>query len=845
MNRAAQRAIFIQAIEEESPQEREAYLQSACGEDTELRAAVDALLAAHDQTQNMLDHPIVGGVRLASTISSSPIESIEHIGMKIGPYLLMEQIGEGGFGLVFVAQQESPVRRKVALKIVKPSMGSKEVIARFEAERQAIAMMDHPNIAQVFDAGVTGDGRPYFVMELVRGVPITEFCDNHRLDINARLNIFADVCAAVHHAHQKGVIHRDIKPSNVMVTLHDDKPVVKVIDFGVAKAIGQTLTDKTIYTRFFSMIGTPLYMSPEQAEMSGLDVDTRSDIYSLGVLLYELIVGATPFDRERLDSAGLDEWRRIIREEEPPRPSQRLTTLGERMTTISSSRRVEPSRLSSTLRGDVDWIVMRSLEKDRSRRYPSAIALAEDVRRYLRQEPIEARPPSTIYRLTKFARRYRVALATATLILLSLTGGLAASVWQMRRAVWERDQKEAALREVESFAEKVTIANELVARGESLAGNNQFEAAEAAFDEAVSQQPSYYLPWVSRGQYFARQQRWSEAADDFAEALKLGAATDTPQWWGVPALFELSNNDQATAQYFKRFSERLSGVLVRAQDKEPQAESSTEGLAVASTPPEAEQLRWEWIRNGLISGNVLSDQHYQQLAEWTDRMLALQHRGPGPPEPGPRGPGPRDSEPRREPSRRVPPPRPDDRRRPPRDDDGFPGGPNPPPVDLIVPLPRPVQVYISGLAHLRANNSKRAIERFEAAAGMRWPNPFLLHAPLALAYASEGKKDEAREQLEQAHKIADELQAQTDTTDRFAGRRGLILPNSRCCMPKRIGVCGRSLLRHGWFWMLMLSSCRNGSGCQDCNRRVSDRRNFKAMNAADRLRLRIRDLGQR
>ncbi|TWU03424.1 serine/threonine protein kinase [Neorhodopirellula pilleata] len=776
MNRAAQRAIFIQAIEEESPQEREAYLQSACGGDTELRAAVDALLAAHDQTQNMLDHPIVGGVRLASTILSSPIESIEHIGMKIGPYLLMEQIGEGGFGLVFVAQQESPVRRKVALKIVKPSMGSKEVIARFEAERQAIAMMNHPNIAQVFDAGVTGDGRPYFVMELVRGVPITEFCDNHRLEINARLNIFSDVCGAVHHAHQKGVIHRDIKPSNVMVTLHDDKPVVKVIDFGVAKAIGQSLTDKTIYTRFFSMIGTPLYMSPEQAEMSGLDVDTRSDIYSLGVLLYELMAGATPFDRERLDSAGLDEWRRIIREEEPPRPSQRLTTLGERMTTISSSRRVEPSRLSSTLRGDVDWIVMRSLEKDRSRRYPSAIALADDVRRYLRQEPIEARPPSTIYRLSKFARRYRVALATATLILLILTGGLAASVWQMRRAVWERDQKEAALHEVESFAEKVTIANELVARGESLAGNNQLDAAEAAFDEAVSQQPSYYLPWVSRGQYFARQQRWSEAADDFAEALKLGAATDTPQWWGVPALFELSDNDQATTQYFKRFSERLSEVFDNGRGNEPlesELESAGTGPVASSTTSEAEQLRWEWIRNGLISGNVLSDQHYQQLAEWTDRVLALPHRGPGPPEPGPpepgtRGRGPRDSETRRDPSRREPPPRPNDRRPPPRDD-GFLGGPNPSPLDLIVPLPRPVQIYISGLAHLRAGDNERAIERFETAAEMRWPNPFLLHAPLAMAYASEGKKDEAREQLKQAHEIADELQAQTGTTDRFAG----------------------------------------------------------------------------
>lgn len=291
-------------------------------------------------------------------------------------------------------------------------MNTKEVVARFEAERQAVAMMDHPNIAQVFDAGVTDEGLPFFVMELVRGVPITEFADAHRLTVRQRLELFVEVCQAVHHAHQKAVIHRDIKPSNVLVTLQDDRPVVKVIDFGVAKAMGHSLTDKTLYTRFFSLIGTPLYMSPEQAEMSGLDVDTRSDICSLGVMLHELLSGATPFDRERLDSAGLDELRRIIREEEPPSPSRRLTT-------ISASRQIEPSRLSSTLRGDLEWIVMKSLGKDRNRRCDSAMALAEDLRRFLRQEPIAARPPSTAYQFTRFARRNRVAFVTMTLVSLA------------------------------------------------------------------------------------------------------------------------------------------------------------------------------------------------------------------------------------------------------------------------------------------------------------------------------------------------------------------------------------------------------------------------------------------
>jgi serine/threonine protein kinase/Tfp pilus assembly protein PilF len=361
-------------------------------------------------------------------------EITERPGTIIGPYKLMEQIGEGGFGLVFVAEQQQPIRRKVALKVVKPGMDTYEVIARFEAERQALALMDHPNIARVLDAGATESGRPYFVMELVHGVSITDYCDKHRLAPRERLGLFMNVCHAVQHAHQKGIIHRDIKPSNVLVTLHDDRPTVKVIDFGVAKAIGGQLTEQTIYTRFAQMIGTPLYMSPEQAEMSSQDIDTRSDIYALGVLLYELLTGTTPFDRRRLAKASFDEVRRIIREEEPPKPSTRLSESGDTLPSIAASRHTEPAQLSKLVRGDLDWIVMKSLEKDRKRRYETANGLARDVERYLADEPVEASPPTAAYRLRKFARKHKTALATTAAFLLLLVTGTVVSVWQAIRA---------------------------------------------------------------------------------------------------------------------------------------------------------------------------------------------------------------------------------------------------------------------------------------------------------------------------------------------------------------------------------------------------------------------------
>jgi len=438
MNEAS---IFAQALEKTDADSRTAYVANACAGDEKLRRRVEALLRVHDQSDDILDAPPMDGVTAAyGQLSERP-------GTVIGPYKLLQKIGEGGFGVVFMAEQTEPIRRMVALKIIKPGMDTAQVIARFESERQALALMDHLHIARVLDAGATASGRPYFVMELVKGVPITEFCDKNQLRPESRLRLFVDVCHAIQHAHHKGIVHRDIKPSNVLVTLHDGKPVVKVIGFGVAKATGQKLTEKTLFTAFGQMVGTPAYMSPEQAEMSGLDVDTRSDVYSLGVLLYELMTGTTPLEDQRLREAGDAELTRLIREEEPPRPSMRLSSLRGSATILAGNRGLDVRHLVQFLASDLDWAVMKALEKDRNRRYDTPAALAEDLERGLRREPILARPPSTLYKFRKLVQRNRVAALATAAVAAAVLLAIALTSWQAFRA------RAAEQRAMEAYAQ--------------------------------------------------------------------------------------------------------------------------------------------------------------------------------------------------------------------------------------------------------------------------------------------------------------------------------------------------------------------------------------------------------
>ena len=430
------KSIFLSAAEIAAPEDRRAFVEIQCAGDESLRSEVEELLGHQQALGSFLEAPPAGLAGLEVTVDRS---LSERPGSVIGPYKLLQQIGEGGMGVVFMAEQSEPIQRTVALKIIKPGMDTRQVIARFEAERQAVAMMDHPNIAKVLDAGTTNSGRPYFVMELVKGVPITKYCDDKHLPLRDRLELFVHICEAVQHAHQKGIIHRDIKPNNVLVAEYDHQAVPKVIDFGVAKATAQKLTERTMFTEFGQVLGTMEYMSPEQAKLNQLDIDTRSDIYSLGVLLYELLTGSTPFEGKRLHEAAFDEMLRIIREEEPPRPSTRVSTLAaELATTVAGRQRTEPRRLLQALRGDLDWIVMKSLDKDRNRRYETASSLADDVMHYLRDEPVSAVAPSRVYRACKLIRRNKWPVIASTAVFAGLVAtiiGMAiglVSQWRQR-----------------------------------------------------------------------------------------------------------------------------------------------------------------------------------------------------------------------------------------------------------------------------------------------------------------------------------------------------------------------------------------------------------------------------
>jgi eukaryotic-like serine/threonine-protein kinase len=498
-------AAFLEAAQAAAADERAAILDRVCGEDAELRRRVELLLHAHDDSAGL--PPAAGGPEETAAYVRS-----EQPGTVVaGRYKLLEKIGEGGMGTVWVAEQSQPVRRKVALKLVKPGMDSKSVLARFDTERQALAVMDHPNIAKVLDGGLTESGRPFFVMEYVKGVRITEYCDTTRLSIPERLQLFVAVCQAVQHAHQKGIIHRDLKPSNILVAPYDGRPVPKVIDFGLAKAINQPLTELTLHTAHGAVLGTPLYMSPEQAQLNNLDVDTRSDLYSLGVLLYELLTGTTPLERQRFKEAAWEEVRRIIREEEPPRPSTRLSS-SDALPSLAAGRHTEPARLTKLVRGDLDWIAMKALEKDRNRRYETANGFAMDIQRYLAGEPVLAAPPSASYRLQKFARKHRTALTTAAAMILLLLAGAAVSTWQAVRAM----RAEAAARTAEQDAD----AKRIDAEQQKNLAEKQKRRAEAG--EKLAGERLVQVEAEKRKAEYGKLIAWS--VQDFLQTKLLGQA---------------------------------------------------------------------------------------------------------------------------------------------------------------------------------------------------------------------------------------------------------------------------------------------------------------------------------
>ncbi|HET6574008.1 MAG TPA: serine/threonine-protein kinase [Fimbriiglobus sp.] len=566
-----EKSIFNAVRRLDTPEARRLYLDQACGEAPDVRARVEALLRVHDGDSTFLESPpLEFRADVAPPTDEAP-------GTIIGSYTLLRQLGEGGMGVVFLAEQSQPVRRQVALKITRPGMDSWQVLARFEAERQALARMDHPNIAKVLDAGTTRTGRPYFVMELVQGVPITRYCDEQRLTVRQRLDLFVAVCQGVQHAHQKGVVHRDLKPSNVLVPLYDGKPVPKIIDFGLAKATGRKLTDSTLVTQLGLVIGTPEFMSPEQAEPSQLDIDTRSDVYSLGVLLYELLTGTTPIRRDDVRDADLLEFLRMVREDEPPRPSARLNSIPE-LPAVAANRGLEPRRLVGLVRGDLDWIAMKCLEKDRGRRYETADALARDVERHLRDEPVEASPPGAGYRLRKFARRHRTALATAAAFGLLLLAGVAVSTWQAVRAT-------AAEKTALAEGEKQRTASRQARQALNTLTDETVERLMARQDRVTEQDRAFLRQVLALHQEFA------------------GAQGDSPE----------TRAGIAAAQYRVGLIRRKLGESLEAEGAYRAAIDLQQKLA--SDFPDGPEYRHDLAKSHTGLGNLLGDTGRPREAE--------------------------------------------------------------------------------------------------------------------------------------------------------------------------------------------------------------------------------------